>query len=47
MALPNINDLIGSDVTEAGFKAALQQFLENTADIDLLNSSATFKVHRI
>ncbi|MDC4995510.1 hypothetical protein OHW19_02720 [Acinetobacter baumannii] len=32
MALPNINDLIGAGVTEAGFKTALKQFLENTAE---------------
>lgn len=32
MALPNINDLIGTGVTEAGFKTALKQFLENTAE---------------
>lgn len=43
MALPNINDLIGSGVTEAGFKSALQQFLENTASLDLVNANAMFK----
>ncbi len=42
MALPNINDLIGSGVTEAGFKSALQQFLENTASLDLVNANAMF-----
>lgn len=43
MALPNVNDLIGSGVTEAGFKSALQQFLENTASLDLVNANAMFK----
>ncbi|PTV44524.1 hypothetical protein DBL02_12625 [Acinetobacter oleivorans] len=43
MALPNINDLIGADVTEAGFKTALQQFLENTAGLDFVNANAMFK----
>lgn len=43
MALPNINDLIGAGVTEAGFKLALQQFLENTAGLDFVNANAMFK----
>ena len=43
MALPNINDLIGSGVTEAGFKSALQQFLENVADLDWINENGLFK----
>ena len=43
MALPNINDLIGSGVTESGFKAALQQFLENVAGLDFVNSNGFFK----
>ncbi|MDH2626647.1 pyocin knob domain-containing protein [Acinetobacter baumannii] len=42
MALPNINDLIGAGVTEAGFKTALQQFLENVASLDLLNNNGLF-----
>jgi lysophospholipase L1-like esterase len=37
MALPNIDQLIGSAVTEEGFKNALKQFLENTADSGYLN----------
>ncbi|MCU4378842.1 pyocin knob domain-containing protein [Acinetobacter haemolyticus] len=47
MALPNINDLIGSGVTESGFKAALKQFLENVAGLDLVNSNAYFKPKQI
>ncbi|MDC4789335.1 GDSL-type esterase/lipase family protein [Acinetobacter baumannii] len=37
MALPNIDQLIGSAVTEEGFKNALKQFLENTAESGYLN----------
>lgn len=37
MALPNIDQLIGSAVTEEGFKTALKQFLENTAESGYLN----------
>lgn len=43
MALPNVNDLIGSGVTEAGFKSALQQLLENVAGLDLVNGNPLFK----
>ncbi|MDC5210392.1 GDSL-type esterase/lipase family protein [Acinetobacter baumannii] len=37
MALPDIEQLIGSAVTEEGFKNALKQFLENTAESGYLN----------
>lgn len=47
MALPNINDLIGAGVTEAGFKAALQQFLENVVGLDTLNQSFWFNPKKI
>lgn len=40
MALPNINDLIGAGVTEAGFKSALQQFLSNVIGVDQYNANA-------
>lgn len=39
MSLPNVNDLIGAGVTEAGFKTALQQFLENVIGLDVFNNN--------
>ncbi|MDH2567120.1 GDSL-type esterase/lipase family protein [Acinetobacter baumannii] len=39
MALPNIDDLIGAGVTEAGFKTALQQFLENVVGLEAFNGN--------
>lgn len=41
MALPNSDQLIGPTVTEAQFKSALKQFLENTAGIDKVDQIMT------
>ncbi|OTK75489.1 SGNH/GDSL hydrolase family protein [Acinetobacter baumannii] len=43
MALPDIEQLIGSSVTEEGFKSALKQFLENVVGLDVFNANKFLK----
>lgn len=45
MSLPSSDQLIGETVTEAQFKAALKQFLENVAPIEAVNSTALADQH--
>ncbi|VAX45444.1 GDSL-like Lipase/Acylhydrolase [Acinetobacter calcoaceticus] len=43
MALPNIDQLTGSAVTEEGFKTALKQFLDNVVGLDAFNANKFIK----
>lgn len=43
MALPNIDQLTGSTVTEEGFKTALKQFLDNVVGLDAFNANKFIK----
>lgn len=45
MSLPSSDQLIGETVTEAQFKAALKQFLENVAPIEAVNSTVLTDQH--